>query len=1044
VSDVIAPAKPDTAQLQKSLKQVNESMVPGNREDCPSCDKTGLAILVTLFGVIPTQNYGDAQRHGYDWVSYMERDSSPFASSFDPDHYLDARKLEEAKSGNMLECSHYVARRLRQGYLYVHYPDDKSWEAYAVQPDGRLLRMQLDMVHAMGKGDAACLRFKREAGPFLLTVDAKKHPVFFCGFSDAPWTRHVREEVVQPNPAAYMKRVTIDSQRDLVSFEGDNFIKNTVLGFQDHPMTATVEREVYPRVPCASAKSVYDTMLGLNKPMGKGGLILALEDDIGIATQLNFLRNMALIDIMGEGDGYTEADKNKMVTAGMLDSLKNILGDSWNRLEKHLAKGQFTSYLEKYTRCEESKANFDTYSADYTRWMQYLLTKKHHRVFDPNVARIGLQLAEIVVGLFQGSGLTQNEFDKVLQPQFSADATADNQLFWRGAAANDNKLLALLANTSIDRSIIEGNKKYREVSEQIAMLQEVREAKTEAAKLNEAAWSQLARVLTSRAQRLHAKDAKAFRRAMRRIQAITLVTENVGVLQTARNGDATGYLQTLLEQQERSNRTGKPIRFTPKNRGQTATLIEVVTGQWRPGEAMPASMQEAANALGVSAKDLPKNKTVEVHESAASKGSMRGLIGLNAGLAAVQAFALYASLKELGVDIDNIRSGKVEVARLTKDLFEASAAVAGSLAASFELAAVRLQLTNTGVKTVKYWVLSRTAAKLVLYASIFETIAGANDAVELWNNKDKAAGAMKGASTALGAASGVTGYAAVRMVARAGLEEAAKRAAVGTAGEIAAEAATGAAVARGGAVVSSEVPPAAMVLTVVSTALWIASIATDMLSKYLVTTPLEKWADRSFVGLHQSGNKVMGMHTSTWGKPFTSASEQLDALLRLLYAAKVEQPSSMSLSNTTEITVPAFGVASELDINVHGSKSGAQAAIGRYQIQGKNLAPGAVPVMTNLTHSTSGIALEAEAEREGEGLKITLHIGAGWMEKTSHAFVNALMPLTPVYNDSKANIGAPKVDIQYWPNRAAYPTFSVDGRDSEEEGKEEESEAAKK
>jgi hypothetical protein len=1004
VDTVEAKPTANVAQLQKSLAQVNESSLPGGKDTCPSCDKKGMAILVALYGVIPTQHFGHAQTEGLDWVSYADP-----GSMFDQDNYLGQRKLAESKSGTMLECSHYIVRRLRKGYLYVYYPDDQSWEAYAVQTDGRLLRMQLDMLHAMGKGDVACSRFQHEAGALLLTVDTKKHPVFWAAFSDAAWTRNVREKVVVPALANYMKRVTVASKEHLVAIGDEGTLKNAVMGFQERPLTETANREAYPRPPKTAAAGVYQTMASLNKDFNNDGFILPLEDDVGITTQLNFSRNLALIDIMGEGDGYTELDKNKMVTAGLLGNIKDIVGDDWSRVEKQLVPGQFDKYLEKYKRCEDARADYDSYSNDYIKWIQHLLTRKIHKLFDADVPQMGISLAKIVADVFEGSGLSKTEFNQVLLPQLVADVNDEKQLLWRGAAANDKALLALLTNVTIDKAIIEGRKKFAEATEQVNMLNELSEAKTHAAKLNQAQWSRLARLIASRARSLRDANPKAFRRTIRRIQSVTLTTENMGVLEVAMQGDASGYLQQLRN----ALAGGAKVKLTPKNQGQIAALSELMVATWPPGEPMPPGLNQLTKELGIGANELPPSTTTKIHESAPGKASMRALVGLNAGLAALQAFSLYASLKELGVDIGEARAtGDANWARMAKETLEASAAFLGAASAGYEVQATLRQIASTGTKTANYFKLSLTASKLVTATSIIEGVLQIADGVELLNGGDTSAGASKVVAGTAGGASGITGYIAVRMIARAGIEEAAKKAAIGTAGEVAADIAAGSAVARGGAVVTTEAAPVAMWLTVISIGLWAVSLGFYQWSKYLTTTPLEKWAFRCFLGKRQKGK---------WGGPYDEIKDQFDALLHLFYTVKIEKPSAFGSSNNIEITVPVFGDGSELDIKVDAPVASGRTTVAQYSIKGTGLAPGAIPILKNLARVQKDTEIHSEVKREGEGLVVKVHVGAeGWMNTIKAATWDALVS------------GVPSPEVKYWPNRAAYDGFYVDGRTPEE------------
>lgn len=148
-----------------------------------------------------------------------------------------------------------MLRRLRKGYLYVYYSGD-NWDKYAVQANRRMVKMQGDMVHAEGIGDAACVRLNSLADTALLIVDPQAHPTFWVAFSDAPWTSNVRK-MVQKNPAQYMKQVVVSGEKNLVGIGGANVIQGTVLGFQKKPLLETHDQEAYPRGSMLSADDNY-------------------------------------------------------------------------------------------------------------------------------------------------------------------------------------------------------------------------------------------------------------------------------------------------------------------------------------------------------------------------------------------------------------------------------------------------------------------------------------------------------------------------------------------------------------------------------------------------------------------------------------------------------------------------------------------------------------------------------------------------------------------------------------------------------------------
>lgn len=995
---------------------------PGDPGYCPSCDRPGLAILVALYGVIPTQNYNRAASYGYDWVTYMEADSTNQFGDFNQNAYLSTRKLADANSGDMLQCSHYVLRRLRRGYLYVYYSGD-NWDKYAVQANGRMLKMQGDLVHAEGIGDASCARFNSLADTALLIVDPQAHPTFWVAFSDAPWTNKIRKKIAA-NPAQYMKQVVVSGAKNLVNFEGSALLKGTVLGYQNKPLLETQDQEAYPRGPMLSPDDIYDAMIAHNADFKTEGLILPLEDDVGITTQLNFARNVALVDIMGEGSGYTDDDRNKMDTAGILENIKDAVGDSWSDIEDYLKSGEYDKWIAKYHKCAEAKANFNSYSHDYLQWMKYLVSKKIYQLYDPDAPKIGRILAEVVANVFEACGSTKEEFEQVLVPQLAGDVTDATHLFWRGATAHDPALLGLITNVAIDKTIIEGAKKANEGKEQLAFFKELSEANIEAAERNEKDWSRLAELLTSKAARLHAKDAKAFRRTMRRIQATTMATTSVAVIEAAAENDATGFLQQLANNLTNGyNRT----KVTPKNKGQMAALSELLVSQWKPREHIPGLLQDAVNELGVEGAELPKTTILKVGESTTSANTMRALIGLNAGMAALNVFAFVQSAKELGVDLtEAVNTGDGNKSKLWRDICEAGSGLVGAVSSGFAWGSIAQQSRDAGKMSAQYWKLSRIAAGLNVAVSVIEFGGAVGEARELWKGGDKDAAVATVFGSATSAVSSGLGYWAVRVTARAAVEAAAQRAALGTVGEVAVEVGGVAAAETGGAVVATEVPPAAMILGAAAGATWLAAISIGFIAKHLTTNPLQKWADRCFIG------KKRGK----WGDPYKQTKEQIEDLMRILYAVKIDKPGYFTPASPIEVTVPVFGDASLLSVKIDSQRS----LIGYFIFDGQEWANGKTPKIRNNGSPPSSIIVHAEAVREGAGLKVTIRVGhdndSSWTHAIGQGLLDQLMPwrgLQRTYEDIKA---MPMPKIWYYPNKAAFPTFYVDERPAEEAEKE--------
>ena len=1040
------------AKLQKAIAAAKENNLPVEPPKCPSCDKSGLSILVTVYAALPPQWFRPGES---DWVQE--------AGMYDQHGYL---------AGRALQASQYVLRRLRAGWLYVYYPEAPLWEMYSVQPDGRLLRMAPDLSKAMGIGDAACKRFSTTPDALLLTIDEpKKRPTAWIGFSDARWTKDVRDKVATDPAAFHMKKITpkavcestVMANMGPLSQIGDGVLKNQVMGFQQRVDRRTALVEAYARPAPCTETDVMRVMKRNNAPYKIDGLLLPLEDDIGIATQLNYYRNCALADIMGNTDGkgkpYSNTDRDLMATAGLIESTP--FGNQKGKVEAMLDPKAYKDYLEKYHRCADASADFDKRSADYTAWMQFIPQRRHPELFDPKDTHMAALFGHCVANLYEGCGVSKNEFEKVLLAQLMLDTVSAQQLFWRGIAANQDDLLALLSPHK--GKVGEGTKMYVEGREQIAFLREVRELKNEAAHVNAENAKRLMQAIGARARQLLKANPKLYRQTFRRIQAAALTAEDVAFIQVPGKGGAAALLTSLRRKQGEAinkglsvgspktpyNRPlpadavpdgmkaqagGKIMTKVPKSTKQIDEYFDVLGKEWRKGEAMPAQFNKIAEIADVT-HALPEHEVFKMKEDLSLTGA-KVYAAASAGLAVLRIFSLAQSLNELGVDISEAQSGDANWGRLVKDLGEASASAIAIWQARYELRYVSEQIAHKGEKTAEYFRLSAAGGRLVMAVSFIEGALGIWDGTQLWREGDAVAGRLKIGAGASGIGSGIAYYAYTRMVANAALKGMAERAAMTAVGEAAAGLAVAGEATALGAEVSVEAPPVAMWIGLASAALTVTSWGLGYMADHFVTSPFEKWASRSL---------LRKAHSSKWGAPYSTTRQQLEALLRLFYSVKLEKASAFGTPNAIKIEIPVFGDATEMDIQIKAPGSSGQSVIARYQLNGAGRSKTTAKEfhLENVIHSPAAAQVHAQASLEGDALSILIWIGesSSFQANTiENVITDAIIPGVGLYRTAKALIqGVPVAEVQYWPNRAAYRDFFVDGRSADEaaESKEE-------
>ncbi|WP_332457776.1 T6SS effector BTH_I2691 family protein [Burkholderia ubonensis] len=152
---------------------------------CPYCEKQGLPILLTRYGIAPEK-------------TFMARPGKPPAGKAAPKAAATVGDPTPAIPLGKTTEAHYTVRSLRGGYVYVYYEVSKSWEAYAVDNEGRLTSVSLDgyMPPQAWPFHAACARnMQKVANASLLTIlDPKTAGKVWFGFSDAWWTAAVRTD----------------------------------------------------------------------------------------------------------------------------------------------------------------------------------------------------------------------------------------------------------------------------------------------------------------------------------------------------------------------------------------------------------------------------------------------------------------------------------------------------------------------------------------------------------------------------------------------------------------------------------------------------------------------------------------------------------------------------------------------------------------------------------------------------------------------------------------------------------------------------------
>jgi hypothetical protein len=152
---------------------------------CPYCEKKGLPILLTRYGIAPQK-------------AFMSRPGKPPVTKAAPTAASSVGDPEPAIALGSSSEAHYTVRALRGGYVYVYYEVTRSWEAYAVDGEGRLAPVPLENympLKAAAFHQACSQNMQKVANASLLTIqDPATAGKVWIGFSDVWWTSAVRKD----------------------------------------------------------------------------------------------------------------------------------------------------------------------------------------------------------------------------------------------------------------------------------------------------------------------------------------------------------------------------------------------------------------------------------------------------------------------------------------------------------------------------------------------------------------------------------------------------------------------------------------------------------------------------------------------------------------------------------------------------------------------------------------------------------------------------------------------------------------------------------
>lgn len=277
----ISPSK----SMQRAALSANSG---ANGQGCVDCIKKGLAILPVVPTIVPNSIRGKTSE----------------LSSLD--NKLNIKDLK----------SHWlVLRTLPVGYLYVYKHVQKTWDAYVVDADGLLHKTAPADCPAQASQQTpmkeTCKRKGHNTPAQVIAIDPDKNSAVYMAFSRHRWSAEVLMRYADNVDGCRTKRMAkVDIMAAANGSMSDKSEAHNAVKFGLNMSATTVKAAVadYTSLPTRNminmgrfeaiqnregqAKQLAATMANISSATpSKRGVIIALSDELGIATTLNQMRN---------------------------------------------------------------------------------------------------------------------------------------------------------------------------------------------------------------------------------------------------------------------------------------------------------------------------------------------------------------------------------------------------------------------------------------------------------------------------------------------------------------------------------------------------------------------------------------------------------------------------------------------------------------------------------------------------------------------------------------------------------------------------------
>lgn len=439
----------------------------GSAGDQCACEvATGLAILPVVSTVLPNAMRSDGIA----------------ATMFSPELRAALTGLDNALTSRDLTHHWHVMRALPAGYLYIFDPATRTWISYAVDVAGQLRKMPPAELPAQPPLPATCFRSSNHSAMRqMFSLDPAKTPEVWIAYSRYRWTMQVLKAYADDTDGCRTQRMLrldvayaasggtlgggspIPNSRRMVPNLGNyvaDYASSSVVAEINkslaEPVHARSPSVQVPSMPTDPGADVANEMARISaKTDTPTGIILLLDDTVGVTAQLNFSRSQAAANAaLTAGMGDPDRARRRVVAdviEGLRASAEANPGPWWNRNygperylrhidqaawhEARAESGQFKSLLDWATRI----------SQDYVTVKESQRWKDIQRFdFDPDDAASAADHEQMVAWCVAGSGLCKEEREQVWDAVLALDDTDENNWLSRALSVQNKGVQELM------------------------------------------------------------------------------------------------------------------------------------------------------------------------------------------------------------------------------------------------------------------------------------------------------------------------------------------------------------------------------------------------------------------------------------------------------------------------------------------------------------------------------------------------------------------------------------------------------------------------